>query len=151
MKGHINSTLDERNKQDLEDKDGDHIPDRIDSNYTPDGHITQSDVQTADELNKRPDPIAEEALAKYKDEQKKTESAENVSTQSEAKTVSYWRAIVTEDECSKLDKADFPYDKSRKKLADGRIPIRFKSELKQEYQKIISSSATIKVGGKVGK
>lgn len=111
MKGQINSTLDERNKQDLEDKDGDHIPDRIDGNYTPDGHITQSDVQT----------------------------------------VNYWRAIVTEDECSKLDKADFPYDKSRKKLADGRIPIRFKVELKQEYQKIISSSATIKVGGKIGK
>lgn len=116
MKGHINSTLDERNKQDLEDKDGDHIPDRIDSNYTPDGHITQSDIP-----------------------------------QSDIQTVNYWRAIVTEDECSKLDKADFPYDKSRKKLADGRIPIRFKSELKQEYQKIISSSATIKVGGKVGK
>ncbi len=133
-----------------EDKDGDHIPDRIDGTYSADGHITQSDVQTADELNKRPDPIAEEALAKYKDEQKKTESAENVSTQSEAKTVSYWRAVVTEDECSKLEKNNFPFDKSRKRTVEGKIPIRFKVELKQEFQKIISSSATIKVGGKIG-
>lgn len=274
MKGQINSTLDERNKQDLEDKDGDHIPDRIDGTYSADGHITQSDVQTADELNgNRPkditeevtflekpefiaasniespddeywsnkrfyeykvgelpngdiltvaahtfitketdttsvvDPtfdyyqwiagkydntfcayakpkekaniceladtpeifnslilhtklyaipdsfnklIVEDALARHKDEQKKTESVENVSTQSEAKTVSYWRAVVTEDECSKLEKNNFPFDKSRKRTVEEKIPIRFKVELKQEFQKIISSSATIKVGGKIG-
>lgn len=218
---------DKHDKDYYEDKDGDHIPDRIDGTYSADGHITQSDVQTADELNadiitiselspyfsedkkatirldeettrflisKSPEleavledknNIAEayidanylpnigitvfinsnneysiplsiveqialkDKLEQYKNE-KKTESAENVSTQSEAKTVSYWRAIVTEDECSKLDKADFPYDKSRKRTVEGKIPIRFKVELKQEFQKIISSSATIKVGGKIG-
>ncbi len=31
-----------RNKEDLEDKDGDHIPDRIDSTYSPDGYRTQT-------------------------------------------------------------------------------------------------------------
>lgn len=34
----------QRNKEDLEDKDGDHIPDRIDSSYSPDGFITQTDI-----------------------------------------------------------------------------------------------------------
>ena len=33
-----------RNKEDLEDKDGDHIPDRIDSNYSPEGFRTQTDI-----------------------------------------------------------------------------------------------------------
>lgn len=277
MKGHINSTLDERNKQDLEDKDGDHIPDRIDSNYTPDGHITQSDVLTSDELNgNRPntiseevffleqpvfiaesikespddeywsnkhffeykvgelangdilavaahtfhtnetgketvvDPtfdyykwiggkfdstfcayakpkekehicelsdtpevfnslilhtklyaipnslsqiIAEDALARHRNSIKEHNSIEKGSTieaQSDVQTVNYWRAVVTEDECSKLEKNNFPFDKSRKRTVEGKIPIRFKVELKQEFQKIISSSATIKVGGKIG-
>lgn len=33
-----------RNKEDLEDKDGDHIPDRIDSSYSSEGYRTQNDV-----------------------------------------------------------------------------------------------------------
>jgi hypothetical protein len=33
-----------KNKKDLEDKDGDHIPDRIDSTYSPDGYRTQTDI-----------------------------------------------------------------------------------------------------------
>ena len=31
-----------RNKEDLEDKDGDHIPDRIDSTFSPEGYRTQT-------------------------------------------------------------------------------------------------------------
>ena len=33
-----------KNKEDLEDKDGDHIPDRIDGTYSPDGYRTQTDI-----------------------------------------------------------------------------------------------------------
>ena len=33
-----------RNKEDLEDIDGDHIPDRIDSNFSPEGFRTQTDI-----------------------------------------------------------------------------------------------------------
>ena len=111
MKGQINSTLNDRNKQDLEDKDGDHIPDRIDGTYSSEGHITQSDVQTTN----------------------------------------YWRAIVTAEEYDELMKNSFPCDRAKINTEDGKLPIRFKSELKHEFQKIISSSATIKVGGKNGK
>ncbi len=35
-----------RNKEDMEDKDGDHIPDRIDSSYSSEGYRTQNDVDS---------------------------------------------------------------------------------------------------------
>lgn len=111
MKGQINSTLEERNREDLLDKDGDHIPDRIDGTFSPEGHITQSDTQTID----------------------------------------YWRAIVTEEEYDELMKKAFPCERAKGNAKDGKVPIRFKVELKHEFEKIISSSATIKVGGKNGR
>ena len=33
-----------KNNENLEDKDGDHIPDRIDGTYSPDGYRTQTDI-----------------------------------------------------------------------------------------------------------
>lgn len=47
-----------RNKEDLEDKDGDHIPDRIDSNFSPDGYKTQTDIN----YNKNTDDDYRKAL-----------------------------------------------------------------------------------------
>lgn len=42
LKDRFDEEVRRRNKEDLEDKDGDHIPDRIDSTYSPDGYMTQT-------------------------------------------------------------------------------------------------------------
>ena len=44
LKEKLDEEVRRRNKEDLEDKDGDHIPDRIDTNYSPEGFITQTDM-----------------------------------------------------------------------------------------------------------
>ena len=44
LKDKLDEEVRRRNKEDLEDKDGDHIPDRIDTNYSPEGFNTQTDM-----------------------------------------------------------------------------------------------------------
>lgn len=44
LREQLDEEVKRRNKEDLEDKDGDHIPDRIDGTYSPDGFRTQTDI-----------------------------------------------------------------------------------------------------------
>lgn len=44
VRDRLDEKIKRRNKEDLEDKDGDHIPDRIDSTYSPEGFRTQTDI-----------------------------------------------------------------------------------------------------------
>ena len=44
LRDRLDEEVRQRNKEDLEDKDGDHIPDRIDSSYSSEGYRTQNDV-----------------------------------------------------------------------------------------------------------
>jgi hypothetical protein len=46
LRDRLDEEVRRRNKEDLEDKDGDHIPDRIDSSYSSEGYRTQNDVDS---------------------------------------------------------------------------------------------------------
>lgn len=58
LRDRLDEKIIRRNKEDLEDKDGDHIPDRIDSNFSPDGYKTQTDIN----YNKNTDDDYRKAL-----------------------------------------------------------------------------------------
>lgn len=58
LRDRLDEEIIRRNKEDLEDKDGDHIPDRIDSNFSPDGYKTQTDIN----YNKNTDDDYRKAL-----------------------------------------------------------------------------------------
>lgn len=46
LRDRLDEEVRRRNKEDLEDKDGDHIPDRIDSSYSSEGYRTQNDIDS---------------------------------------------------------------------------------------------------------
>ena len=51
LRDRLDEEVRRRNKEDMDDKDGDHIPDRIDSSYSSEGYRTQYDVDSNETYN----------------------------------------------------------------------------------------------------